>query len=165
MNLDGYDNSMYYLVFMGGDDKITHVETDCKNGRTLVIFKRQLWQCVSTVLNVVFENIYVCDMRYFELNAIDFASRSAVQICCSMNTFSATGGNKKLLKSNRVGKKSEKKNEKRQGGDGGISAAVLFIVMEKKKAGYDLAKACGTKLTSNKQPVPTAELCSSRQSS
>lgn len=103
MNLDGYDNSMYYLVFMGGDDKITHVETDCKNGRTLVIFKDSYGNALVPCLTSSFENIYVCDMRYFELNAIDFCKQvGCTNLLFAMNTFSATGGNESYLESNRV---------------------------------------------------------------
>ena len=103
MNLDGYDNSMYYLVFMGGDDKITHVETDCKNGRTLVIFKDSYGNALVPCLTSSFENIYVCDMRYFELNAIDFCKQvGCTDLLYAMNTFSATGGNESYLESNRV---------------------------------------------------------------
>ncbi|MBR3629422.1 MAG: hypothetical protein IKN55_03005, partial [Oscillospiraceae bacterium] len=39
LNLDNLEASSWYLVFMGGDERITHVETDCKNGRTLFIIK------------------------------------------------------------------------------------------------------------------------------
>ena len=103
MNLDGYDNSMYYLVFMGGDDKITHVETDCKNGRTLVIFKDSYGNALVPCLTSSFENIYVYDMRYFELNAIDFCKQvGCTDLLFAMNTFSATGGNESYLESNRV---------------------------------------------------------------
>lgn len=103
MNLDGYDNSMYYLVFMGGDDKITHVETNCKNGRTLVIFKDSYGNALVPCLTSSFENIYVCDMRYFELNAIDFCKQvGCTDLLFAMNTFSATGGNESYLESNRV---------------------------------------------------------------
>ena len=103
MNLDGYDNSMYYLVFMGGDDKIAHVETDCKNGRTLVIFKDSYGNALVPCLTSSFENIYVCDMRYFELNAIDFCKQvGCTDLLFAMNTFSATGGNESYLESNRV---------------------------------------------------------------
>ena len=103
MNLDGYDNSMYYLVFMGGDDKITHVETDCKNGRALVIFKDSYGNALVPCLTSSFENIYVCDMRYFELNAIDFCKQvGCTDLLFAMNTFSATGGNESYLESNRV---------------------------------------------------------------
>lgn len=103
MNLDGYDNSMYYLVFMGGDDKITYVETDCKNGRTLVIFKDSYGNALVPCLTSSFENIYVCDMRYFELNAIDFCKQvGCTDLLFAMNTFSATGGNESYLESNRV---------------------------------------------------------------
>ena len=55
------------------------------------------------LFNPSFENIYVCDMRYFELNAIDFCKQvGCTDLLFAMNTFSATGGNESYLESNRV---------------------------------------------------------------
>ena len=103
INIDNYDQSMYYLVFMGGDDKITHVETDCKNGRTLVIFKDSYGNALVPCLTQSFENIYVCDMRYFDLNAIDFCKEvGCTDLLFAMNTYSATGSNESYLESNRL---------------------------------------------------------------
>jgi len=86
--------SSYYLVFMGGDEKITHVNTDCKNGRNLVIFKDSYGNSVVPNLTGSFENIYVCDMRYFDINSIQFIKDvKATDLLFAMNTFSATGGN------------------------------------------------------------------------
>lgn len=86
--------SSYYLVFMGGDEKITHINTDCKNKRNLVIFKDSYGNAVVPNLTGSFENIYVCDMRYFELNSIEFIKQvKATDVLFTMNTFSATGGN------------------------------------------------------------------------
>ncbi len=101
VNIDDYDQSMYYLVFMNGDDKITHVETDCKNGRTLVIFKDSYGNALVPCLTQSFENIYVCDIRYFDLNAIDFCEEvDCTDLLFAMNTYSATGGNESYLESN-----------------------------------------------------------------
>lgn len=86
--------SSYYLVFMGGDEKITHINTDCKNGRNLVMFKDSYGNAVVPNLTGSFENIYVCDMRYFDLNSIEFIKDvGATDVLFAMNTFSATGGN------------------------------------------------------------------------
>ncbi|MDY2509900.1 MAG: DHHW family protein [Ruminococcus callidus] len=103
VNIDDYAQSMYYLVFMGGDDKITHVETDCKNGRTLVIFKDSYGNALVPCLTQSFENIYVCDIRYFDLNAIDFCQEvGCTDLLFAMNTYSATGSNESYLESNRL---------------------------------------------------------------
>ncbi|MDD7295243.1 MAG: DHHW family protein, partial [Oscillospiraceae bacterium] len=103
VNIDDYAQSMYYLVFMGGDDKITHVETDCKNGRTLVIFKDSYGNALVPCLTQSFENIYVCDIRYFDLNAIDFCQEvGCTDLLFAINTYSATGSNESYLESNRL---------------------------------------------------------------
>ena len=103
INIDDYAQSMYYLVFMGGDDKITHVETDCKNGRTLVMFKDSYGNALVPCFTQSFENIYVCDIRYFDLNAIDFCQEvGCTDLLFAMNTYSATGSNESYLESNRL---------------------------------------------------------------
>lgn len=92
--------SSYYMVFLGGDEKITCINTDCKNGRTLVIFKDSYGNSLIPNLTSSFENIYVCDMRYFELNSIEFIEQvEATDLLFAMNTFSATGSNYKNLES------------------------------------------------------------------
>ncbi|MCC8068173.1 MAG: hypothetical protein LIO71_00160 [Ruminococcus sp.] len=90
--------SSAYLTFMGGDEKITHVTTDVKNGRNLVIIKDSYGNALVPFLTSSFENIYVIDMRYFELNAIDYIKDvNATDLLFAMNTFSATGSNYKQL--------------------------------------------------------------------
>jgi len=86
-------SSSYYLVF-GGDEAITHVETDCKNARTLVIFKDSYGNAPMPLLTSSFENIYLCDIRYFDLNAIKFIKDvGATDVLFTMCTFSAMGDN------------------------------------------------------------------------
>ncbi len=95
-------NSNYYMVF-GGDEQITHVATSCKNGRTLVIFKDSYGNALLPVLTNSFENIYLCDIRYFDLNAVSFVQQvGATDLLFAMNTFSATGGNHDYIEINRT---------------------------------------------------------------
>lgn len=94
--------SNYYMVF-GGDEQITHVSTQCKNGRNLVIFKDSYGNALLPVLTGSFENIYLCDIRYFDLNAVEFVKQvEATDLLFAMNTFSATGGNHDYVEINRT---------------------------------------------------------------
>ncbi len=94
--------SSYYMVF-GGDSQITHVNTSCKNGRTLVIFKDSYGNALLPVLTGSFENIYLCDLRYFDINAVKFCKDvGATDLLFSMCTFSAVGVNHKHLEPNRT---------------------------------------------------------------
>ncbi len=61
-----------YSTFMGGDAKIVRIETDSKNGRKLLIFKDSYGNAEVPFYTGSFEEIYVCDMRYFDLNAVEF---------------------------------------------------------------------------------------------
>lgn len=64
--------SAFYCSFIGSDDRITHVKTDVKNGRTLTVFKQSYGNALIPFLTSGFEDIYVCDMRYFDLNGVQF---------------------------------------------------------------------------------------------
>ncbi len=95
-------NSGYYMVF-GADERIVHVNTECKNGRTLVIFKDSYGNALLPMLTSSFENIYLCDIRYFELNAPEFIrSVQATDLLFAMCSFSAVGGNKYSIYNNLI---------------------------------------------------------------
>lgn len=98
ISLDNIDPVSWYLVFMGSDERIVHVETDVDNDRTLVIIKDSYGNAMVPCLTHSFEDIYVIDMRYFELNAVDFIEDvGATDVLFAMNTFSATGSNTDYL--------------------------------------------------------------------
>ncbi|MBP5578210.1 MAG: hypothetical protein J6X56_01810 [Ruminococcus sp.] len=93
-------NSGYYMVF-GSDERIVHVNTECKNGRNLVIFKDSYGNALLPMLTSSFENIYLCDIRYFDLNAVDFINRvGATDVLFAMCSFSAVGGNRTCIYNN-----------------------------------------------------------------
>lgn len=92
--------SNYYLVF-GGDDRIAHFSTECKNGRTLVIFKDSYGNALPSLLTSSFENIYLCDIRYFNPNAASFIKQvGATDVLFAMCSYSAVGGNRTHIISN-----------------------------------------------------------------
>lgn len=98
INLDNVDPVSWYLVFMGTDDVVTHVQTDVDNGRKLVIVKDSYGNALVPCLTKSFEDIYVVDMRYFEVNAVSqFREWGITDVLFAMNTFSATGRNSECI--------------------------------------------------------------------
>ncbi len=83
----------FYCSFLGSDDRIAKVETDVTNGRTLVVFKQSYGNALIPFLTSGFQTIYVCDMRYFNLNAIQFCKDvGATDILCT-DCVMTTAGN------------------------------------------------------------------------
>ena len=88
----------YYCSFLGGDDLIAEIETDVKNGRTLVIFKESYGNALVPFLTSGFEKIYVCDIRYFTPNAVDFCKEvGATDLLFGVCTYTPAGTNGKYL--------------------------------------------------------------------
>lgn len=89
-----FSTSSYYMVF-GMDNRIVHVNNpDADNERTLVIFKDSYGNALLPMLAGSFENIYLCDIRYFDLNAIEFLEEvEATDLLFAMCSFSAVGAN------------------------------------------------------------------------
>lgn len=83
-----------YSTFMGGDAKIVRIETDVKNGRKLAVLKDSYGNAEIPFYTGSFEEIYVLDIRYFDLNAVDFIKEHEItDVLFTMCTFSAVGSN------------------------------------------------------------------------
>ncbi|MCQ2408251.1 MAG: DHHW family protein, partial [Oscillospiraceae bacterium] len=94
MNIDNVAPVSYYMVYMAGDDHIVRVQTDVHNGRRLCIIKDSYGNALAPWLTSSFEEIYIIDMRYFELNAITFLREHGVtDVLFAMNSFSANSDN------------------------------------------------------------------------
>lgn len=72
------NKSSLYLTFMRGDSNVVHIKTSVANGRKLIIFKDSYGNAIPEFLTGSFEEIYVCDMRYFELNSIEFIKQQGI---------------------------------------------------------------------------------------
>lgn len=83
-----------YSGIFGGDRKIVRIETDVNNGRKLAVLKDSYGNAEVPFYVGSFEEIYVIDVRWFDLNAIDFIKEHGVtDVLFSMSTVSATGSN------------------------------------------------------------------------
>ncbi|MBE6881213.1 MAG: hypothetical protein E7490_10330 [Ruminococcaceae bacterium] len=88
------DASYYYLSFLGSDDLIAHVKTNVKNGRNLVVIKESYGNALIPFLTEAFENIYVIDLRYCNVNAIKFCKDvDATDLLFANCAYTVAGGN------------------------------------------------------------------------
>ena len=88
-----------YSTFMGGDQKIVRVETDVDNGRKLAVIKDSYGNAEIPFYMNSFSEIYVIDMRYFDLNIYDFVKEQGItDVLFSCCTFSAVGPNAEGIK-------------------------------------------------------------------
>lgn len=98
LNLQSLNASEYYLVFIGTDDVVTHVKTDCHNGRKLLMIKDSYGNALTANLTNSFEEIWVVDMRYFQKSVSEFCKEKEITDLLFMwNTFSAMGPNRHEL--------------------------------------------------------------------
>ena len=71
---------------------MTHITTDCKNGRKLFLIKDSYGNALVPFLTGSFEEIYVVDFRYFKLNPISFMKEHGItDFLCSTCAFVACG--------------------------------------------------------------------------
>ncbi len=91
-------------TYMGSDKKIVRIETDVKNGRKLMVIKDSYGNVEIPFLMNSFEEIYVTDVRFFDLNAIDFIKEQGItDVLFTMCTYSAAGQNCEGIEMMRTG--------------------------------------------------------------
>ena len=90
----GDPQSNAYLTFFGGDEQIVKIRTNVKNGRKLIVIKDSYGNAEPGYYMNSFEEIYIVDMRYFNLNLVDFINQMKItDVLFTMVTYSAFGGN------------------------------------------------------------------------
>lgn len=79
-----------YCTFMGGDSKITKIQTGTKNGRRLAIIKDSYGNTLPGYLFYSFEEIHVIDHRYFLPNLVQYVKDNKVtDFLVALNIFNA----------------------------------------------------------------------------
>lgn len=95
---DDFEMKNAYSTFLGDDREIAKIDTNVQNSRTLVIFKDSFGNALVPFLTQSFEHIYVCDIRYFDVNAIKFCQNvGATDVLFACCMFTSTGENSALL--------------------------------------------------------------------
>ena len=67
-----------YGVFLHGDYPLTHIKTDNKTGRKILMTKESFGNAFAPFLVSHFDEVFVVDQRYFELNLTDFIREHGV---------------------------------------------------------------------------------------
>lgn len=97
-NLQLVDLDQCYMVSHVDDGGITHVTTDKKNNRKLLVVKDSYANALVPCLTNSFEEIWAVDMRSFKLSISQFVKDHGItDVLFCMNTFSATGDNQYKL--------------------------------------------------------------------
>ncbi|MCM1299433.1 MAG: DHHW family protein [Firmicutes bacterium] len=92
------DAGAYYCSFLGTDQLIAKIETDCTNGKTLVVMKESYGNALIPFLTQSYQNIYVCDVRYFDLNCMEFCRDvGADDLLFAVCTYTPAGPNIKSV--------------------------------------------------------------------
>lgn len=90
----GNPQSNAYLTFFGGDEQIVKIRSNVKNGRKLLVVKDSYGNAFPSNLMNSFEEIYIVDMRYFNLNLVNFVNTLGItDVAFVMCVFSAFGNN------------------------------------------------------------------------
>lgn len=79
-----------YTTFMGGDIKLTRVETSTRNGRRLLIFKDSFGNAIPGYLFYSFEEIHVADFRYFTKDAVSYVDENRITDILFANSITNT---------------------------------------------------------------------------
>ncbi|MDD2955911.1 MAG: DHHW family protein [Oscillospiraceae bacterium] len=82
-----------YCVFLAGDQPLFEINTNAGTGRKIMVFKESFGNCFSPWLMNNYDTVYVADIRYFELNAIDFIREHGVTDVLFINNIFAANTN------------------------------------------------------------------------
>lgn len=78
-----------YSVFLQGDFPLTHIQTDVKNGRKIAVVKESFGNAFAPFLVNNYEDVYVIDQRYFELNLPAFIKENEIDELLFINNIFA----------------------------------------------------------------------------
>ena len=78
-----------YAVFLGGNYALSHIQTETVNGKTLLLIKDSYANCFLPMLTEHYEEIYVVDLRYFNMALSQFVNYYGVTDVAVLYSFSA----------------------------------------------------------------------------
>ena len=82
-----------YAVFLHGDFPLIKINTENHNGRKALVVKESFGNAFAPFLIPHYEEVYVVDQRYFELNLPDFIKQNGIgDVIFINNIFAANTG-------------------------------------------------------------------------
>ena len=79
-----------YSVFLYGDQPLTRIDTEHKNGRKIMVVKESFGNAFAPYLIPHYEQVFVVDQRYFQINGLKFIQDNGInEILFINNIFAA----------------------------------------------------------------------------
>ncbi|MBR5485735.1 MAG: hypothetical protein IKV41_04425 [Oscillospiraceae bacterium] len=78
-----------YSLFLHGDFPLSHIQTENRNGKNILMVKESFGNAFAPFLINNYENIYVVDQRYFQLNLPAFVEQNNIQEVLFINNIFA----------------------------------------------------------------------------
>lgn len=95
---DELDKFGKYSLYMYGDGHIVHLNTDCKNGRRLLILKEAFANPFCCNLVNSFEDIWIADIKYMKTTATKLINDNNItDLLFCLSTYSTSGVNQEFL--------------------------------------------------------------------
>ncbi len=91
-----------YSVFLHGDQPLTKIETDLKNGRKIMVIKESFGNAFAPFLINHYETVYVVDERYFQLGVIDYIRQEGINELVFVNNVFAANTSYRIQDINRI---------------------------------------------------------------
>ena len=84
-------NPNKYLAFIQGDNPLVKIDTENKNGRSILVIKESYGNALVPFLVDSYETVYVVDPRKIEMNLADFVNAHGIQEVLAINYTLITG--------------------------------------------------------------------------
>ena len=79
-----------YSVFLHGDFPLIQVKTDIHNGKKILVVKESFGNAFAPFLINHYEEVYIVDQRYFQLNLVEFIKENEIgELIFANNSFAA----------------------------------------------------------------------------
>lgn len=85
------NDSNKYLAFIAGDQPIEKITTSVKNGKKILVLKESYGNALVPFLCNNYEEVYVIDPRWVNMNLADFVAKNGIQEVMAINYMFAIG--------------------------------------------------------------------------
>ena len=91
-----------YSVFLHGDFPLTHIQTDNRTGRKILLVKESYGNAFAPFLACNFDEVYIVDQRYFELGLVDFVKEHGITDLLFLNYIFAVNTDVRIRELSRI---------------------------------------------------------------
>jgi hypothetical protein len=85
-----------YSVFLHGDQPLTRIDTEHKNGRKIMVVKESFGNAFAPYLIPHYEQVFVVDARYFQINGLKFIQDNGINEILFINNIFAANTNSQI---------------------------------------------------------------------